>query len=99
MDGYEFVCLQQEIMGNSTDFENNYLTELYPTIDSYRTAQSYDWQDYIYRTALSNSHHVSMTGGQGNLKYTTSLSFDDTQGVIINSGVKRYQGRVNLSQK
>ena len=23
----------------------------------------------------------------------------DTQGVIINSGVKRYQGRVNLSQK
>lgn len=40
-----------------------------------------------------------MTGSQGDLKYTTSLSYDDTQGVIINSGVKRYQGRVNLSQK
>lgn len=99
MDGYEFVLLQQEIMGNGEDFKNNYITDLYPSIDDYLHAPSYDWQDYIYRTALSHSHHVSMTGGQGDLKYTTSLSFDDTQGVIINSGVKRYQGRVNLSQK
>ena len=99
MNGYEFVLLQQEIMGNGEDFKRNYITDLYPTIDDYKYAPSYDWQDYIYRTALSHSHHLSMTGGKGDLKYTTSLSYDDTQGVIINSGVKRYQGRVNLSQK
>lgn len=99
MNGYEFVLLQQEIMGNGEDFKDNYITDLYPSIDDYLYAPSYDWQDYIYRTALSHSHHLSMTGGQGDLKYTTSLSYDDTQGVIINSGVKRYQGRVNLSQK
>lgn len=99
MDGYEFVQLQREIMGDGEDFQRNYITELYPDIEAYRNAPSYDWQDYIYRTALSHSHHVSLTGGYGDLKYTTSLSFDDTQGVIINSGVKRYQGRVNLSQQ
>ncbi len=98
MDAYEFVTLQQEIMGDGEDFQNNYLTDLYPTVEDYRNAPSYDWQDYIYRTALSHSHHVSLTGGANNLKYTTSLSYDDTQGVIINSGIKRYQGRANLTQ-
>ena len=99
MNAYDFVMLQQEIMGSGEEFQKNYITELYPTLDAYHNAQSYDWQDYIYRTALSHNHHISMTGSQGDLKYTTSLSYDDTQGVIINSGVKRYQGRVNLSQK
>ena len=98
MDAYEFVTLQQEIMGDGEDFQNNYLTDLYPTVEDYHNAPSYDWQDYIYRTALSHSHHVSLTGGANNLKYTTSLSYDDTQGVIINSGIKRYQGRANLTQ-
>lgn len=98
MDAYEFVTLQQEIMGGGEDFQNNYLTDLYPTVEDYRNAPSYDWQDYIYRTALSHSHHVSLTGGANNLKYTTSLTYDDTQGVIINSGLKRYQGRASLSQ-
>ena len=92
MDAYEFVTLQQEIMGSGEDFQNNYITDLYPTIEDYRNAPSYDWQDYIYRTALSHSHHISLTGGSNGLKYTTSLSYDDTQGVIINSGLKRYQG-------
>ena len=99
MNAYDFVMLQQEIMGSGEEFQKNYITELYPTLDAYHNAKSYDWQDYIYRTALSHNHHISMTGSQGDLKYTTSLSYDDTQGVIINSGVKRYQGRVNLSQK
>lgn len=98
MNGYDFVLLQQEVMAEE-DFASNYITSLYPTIDSYLTAPYYDWQDYIYRTPVSNSHHLSLTGSQGDLKYATSLSYNDQQGVIINSGLKRYQGRISLSQK
>ena len=36
MDAYEFVTLQQEIMGGGEDFQNNYLTDLYPTVEDYR---------------------------------------------------------------
>lgn len=79
MNAYDFVMLQQEIMGSGEEFQKNYITELYPTLDAYHNAKSYDWQDYIYRTALSHNHHISMTGSQGDLKYTTSLSYDDTQ--------------------
>lgn len=98
MDGYEFVRLQQEIFSDQEAFQNAYFTELYPDLDAYRNAQSYDWQDYIYRTALTHSHHVGLTGGNEDLKYNASLSYNDQQGVIINSGLKKYQGRFNFSQ-
>ena len=99
MNGYEFVELQKEIMLDSDEFKSAYYTELYPNLEAYRSAPSYDWQDYIYRTAVTHSHHVSLTGGQGDLKYSASLSYNDQQGVIINSGLKRYQGRFSISQK
>lgn len=98
MNAYEFVSLQRELLDDA-DFESNYITDLYGSLDDYRHAPTYDWQDHIYRTAVSHNHHVSMTGSQGDLKYSTSLSYTDQQGIIINSGLKRYQGRVNLSQK
>ena len=98
MNAYEFVQLQRELLDDA-DFESNYITDLYGSLEDYRYAPTYDWQDYIYRTALSHNHHVSMTGSQGDLKYSTSLSYTDQQGIIIRSGLKRYQGRVNLSQK
>lgn len=99
MNAYDFVAMQQEIMSNSEEFKEAYFTDLFPTLEDYRMAPSYDWQDYIYRTALTHNHHLSLTGGHDNLKYSTSLSYTDQQGVIINSGLKRYQGRFNLSQK
>ena len=98
MNGYEFVQLQQEIMGDGEEFAKAYLTDLYPTLEDYRHAQSFDWQDYIYRTAVTHSHHVGLTGGNEDLKYNASLSYNDQQGVIINSGLKKYQGRFSMTQ-
>ena len=98
MNGYEFVQLQQEIMGDGEEFQKAYMTELYPTLEDYHHAPSFDWQDYIYRTAVTHSHHIGLTGGNEDLKYSTSLSYNDQQGVIINSGLKKYQGRFSMSQ-
>ena len=51
MNAYDFVMLQQEIMGSGEEFQKNYITELYPTLDAYHNAKSYDWQDYLpYRS-------------------------------------------------
>lgn len=98
MGAYDFIALQQEIMPDQEEFEEDYITELYPNIDAYRNAKQYDWQDYIYRTALTHNHHIGLTGGTEDLKYNASLSYNDQQGVIINSGFKKYQGRFNMSQ-
>ena len=97
MDGYEFVKLQQEVMG-AEDFKNMYLKDG-NTLEDYRKFKSYDWQKEIYRTAMSHNHHVLLNGNAGDLKYSTSVSYNDQEGVIINSDLNRYQARVNLSQQ
>lgn len=97
MDGYEFVKLQQEVMGNE-DFSNMYLKDGI-TLEDYHNFKSYDWQKEIYRTALSHNHHILLNGNAGDLKYSTSVSYNNQQGVIINSDLSRYQARINLSQQ
>ena len=77
MNGYEFVKLQQEIMGTE-DFTNMYLKDGL-TLEDYRNFKSYDWQKEIYRTALSHNHHVLLNGNAGDLKYSTSVSYNNQQ--------------------
>ena len=98
MNAYEFVALQQELY-DEEKFAEQYLAWEYKSLEDYLNAPSYDWQQYIFRSPVSHNHHVSLNGSNGGTKYALSLSYSDQQGVIINSGVKRYQGRVNLQQK
>lgn len=97
MNAYEFVRLQQEVM-STEDFETYYLQNG-NTLEGYKRAKTYDWQDEIFRTAISHNHHVLMNGQQADLRYSASLSYSDQEGVITNSDLSRYQGRLNLSQQ
>ena len=62
-------------------------------------AQSTDWQDLVYRNAKVQNHDISVSGGSAGTKYYTSLGYYDQQGIIENSGFKRYSFRTNLEQK
>lgn len=55
-----------------------------------------DWQDHIYRTAVTQRHMLSLSGGNENIRYMVSGNITDQEGVIIESGLKRYSGTVNL---
>lgn len=56
-----------------------------------------DWYDQITRTAPFQKYDFSLSGGSPAIKYFMSLGYFDQQGIIINSGLKRYSLRVNLS--
>jgi len=56
-----------------------------------------DWQDEIYRTALSQSHYISFSAGTPQTQYRASLSYLNQQGVVINSELERYSARLNVS--
>lgn len=55
-----------------------------------------DWFDEITRTGFINEESVSINGGGENVRYLFSLSHFGQDGVIINSGVEKYVGRLNL---
>lgn len=55
-----------------------------------------DWQNELYRNASVQSHDLSFSGGRDNTKFYVSLGYFNQQGVLKNSGVKRYTARFNL---
>lgn len=58
-----------------------------------------NWQDEIFRTAYAQSHNLSISGGTKSSQYRVSIGYLDQQGIIKRSDLKRYSGRVNLTQK
>lgn len=60
---------------------------------------STNWQDEILRTGYTQNHNLGFSGGTDNLTYFASLGMQDQDGILKNSNLKRYTGRVNLHQK
>ena len=55
-----------------------------------------DYQDLLFRTANKQVASVSVGGGGSGLNYYGGLTYTDDQSIVINSWIKRIQGRVNL---
>ena len=55
-----------------------------------------DWQDQIYRTAMITDHNLSISGGMGKSRVFASLNYFEQEGIIQNTGIKKYIGRINL---
>ncbi|WP_268225051.1 SusC/RagA family TonB-linked outer membrane protein [Sinomicrobium oceani] len=60
---------------------------------------STDWQDTFTRTAVSKNINFSMGGGTEKFSYFGSAGVNDQEGILRNSNLRTYSGRVNLSQK
>ncbi len=58
-----------------------------------------DWQEQITRTAMTKNHNLTIGGGLDKLTYYASLGLQDQEGIIKNSNMKRYSGRINVSQR
>lgn len=55
-----------------------------------------DWLDLIMHTAPQQQHQLSVTGGNQNVKYALSGEYLNQQGIILNTGFKRYSLRSNI---
>lgn len=58
-----------------------------------------NWQDHIFRTAFSQNHNLSISGGSENTTYRGSVGFTSQDGIIISSGIKNFTGRVNINHR
>lgn len=57
-----------------------------------------DWQDEIFQTAPMQNYQLSFSGGTEKTKYYLSGGYFNQDGIVLNSGFKRYQFRLNLDQ-
>ena len=56
-----------------------------------------DWQDEIYRTAVSHDHNVTISGGLRHMPYRVSLSYTNQNGIVKTSNFERFTASVNLA--
>lgn len=95
MNAYEFVKLQKEI--SAVNAEANYFQNG-RDLEFYRTAESIDWQDKVIKQSPMQIHNISLRGGNTQTRYAISGSVFDQEGIILNTGSKRYQGRIAVDQ-
>lgn len=61
--------------------------------------QGTDWQDAIFTNALFQDHQLTLSGGSDHIKYLFSGSFLNNEGILKNTGFKRYSFRSNVEAK
>lgn len=107
MNPYEFVKLQLELdsLAGTPGSPSNRFRQVYldPTegidLDYYKTQQGYDWQDLMLQTGIVQIHSLSLSGGTADTRYSLSGGYYNQKGIIINTGMKRYDGRFSLDQR
>ncbi|MFD1062094.1 SusC/RagA family TonB-linked outer membrane protein [Winogradskyella litorisediminis] len=62
-------------------------------------APDFDWFDYFFRTAVTQNHTISLSSGGENSTQFTSIGFSDTQGILVQSGLTRFNLRTNVTGK
>lgn len=80
-----------------TNPNHKYPSYMIPYIEGKQGLTNTDWQDAIYRTAFQQNYDVNVSGGNERMNYYLSGNFTDQDGIIINTGMKRYSLRTNLN--
>ena len=58
-----------------------------------------DWQDAIYETGIMTSNQLSFSGGKEGVNYYLSGGVVNQEGIVIESGFKRYNVRAKIDAK
>ncbi|MFD2552858.1 SusC/RagA family TonB-linked outer membrane protein [Sphingobacterium tabacisoli] len=94
---YDFVKLQWDIDPVRT--KGLYLQGGEVDIEDYKLLDGINWENQVMRVAPMSNHHLSLSGGTPQTKYSASLSRINQEGIILNSGFGRTQGRLTLDQQ
>lgn len=81
------------------------LSEVNPTLRDYRLNAYRDapdvvsMEDWLFRNGATNSHDLSIQGGNENIKVFASLGTLNTKGIVRTQAYERYNGRLNVDAK
>ena len=59
-------------------------------------SENTNWQDEIFRTAVSHDHSLSLTGSYKVLPYRFSVGYTDQQGILENTDMQRVTAALSL---
>jgi len=107
MNPFQFVKLQLDLDSAASTptslVTRNSSIYLNPSLgiglDYYKNVKGFDWQKLLLKDGSIQTHDLNISGGNGDTRYSISASAFKQDGIIINTGLKRYSGRFNLDMK
>ena len=94
LDGPELMNYIKNLYGEDSDA---YKELGYLDANGNKVYANTDWQDEIFRTAVSTDHNITMSGGLKNMPYRVSLGYTNNQGIVKTSKFERYTASFSLS--
>lgn len=101
MRPYEFIKLQLEIDAPRTAalyFKNSNPAGPERTLEDFKNLKGINWYDRMVKPSAFQNHSIGVNGGTTKTKYALSASYLNQDGILIQSGFDRLQGRVNIDQ-
>jgi TonB-linked SusC/RagA family outer membrane protein len=110
MSPYEYVLYQRQIDSLSNNYYSakspigaGYVTDStflkYWSLDKYKSVSANNLQDLMFVNAPMNNYNLSVSGGEKKTRYFISGNIMNQNGILVNSGFKRYTGKVVLDQE
>lgn len=90
MDARTFASVNKQYFNNTLGLTDSEIETL---------GRGTDWQDAMLRTAAHQTHEFSVNGGSDKGRYAFSASHTDQDGIIINSGFRRYNFHLNFERE
>ncbi len=98
--GFSNVSKKLDLLNASewAQFQKNYWSNKGGYTDEQIAAlgKGTDWQNQVLRTALQQTHELSITGSTEKSRYAFSTNYTDQDGIILNSGFQRYNFHTNV---
>lgn len=98
MNATEFAQLQNDRYYFSSTANQTKPLEEYPYPDPLSLGEGTNWTKEITRKAPYRNFTLSASGGDKTTQYYFSANMNNNQGIIQNSGLNRYQVRLNLDR-
>lgn len=89
----------QQWLGIQKEYFNDKPSQYYSQQELNDFGKGTDWQDAVLQTGISQTHEVSISGGDETSRYLVSANYTDQKGIILNSGFERFVGRINYDKK
>lgn len=95
-------------INNSADYDNSWLEFVRGRFARYSGWATYtdpalavntNWQDLAFQKGKIFSTDMSAQGGTDKLKYFTSLSYNNSQGILVSNGIEKISARLNIDNK
>ncbi len=107
--GINFVPQLQDVAGGRKEREQVarlyelyapygiYMPDMYTDVTNPFYNNSSDWQGYLYNPSVTQDYNGSVRGAGDFGQYSVSMGYMDSEGILFNTGFKRYNIMANTS--